>query len=64
MLFEEIHYRNDKNLLGLDNCNIIFRKAVRAVIIDKNKILMAHLEKIMKKYLKNAVQLPEYTEKQ
>jgi 8-oxo-dGTP pyrophosphatase MutT (NUDIX family) len=45
MLFEEIHYRNDKGLLDFDNCKIIFRKAVRAVIVDKNKILMAHLEK-------------------
>jgi 8-oxo-dGTP pyrophosphatase MutT (NUDIX family) len=45
MLFEEIHYRNNRNLLDLDNGNIIFRRAVRAVIINKNKILMAHLEK-------------------
>jgi 8-oxo-dGTP pyrophosphatase MutT (NUDIX family) len=45
MLFEEIHYRNDKSQLDFDNGIIIFRRAVRAVIIDKNKILMAHLEK-------------------
>ena len=45
MVFEEIHYRNNKNLLDLKNGNIIFRNAVRAVIVDKNIILMAHLEK-------------------
>jgi len=45
MLFDEIHYRNDKNLLNFDNGNIILRNAVRAVIINGNKILMAHLEK-------------------
>jgi ADP-ribose pyrophosphatase YjhB (NUDIX family) len=45
MLFNEIYYRNDKNLLDFNNGNIILRNAVRAVIINGNKILMAHLEK-------------------
>ena len=45
MLFDEIFYRNDKNLLDFDKSNIILRNAVRAVIINGDKILMAHLEK-------------------
>jgi len=45
MLFDVIHYRNDKNLLDFDNSNIILRNAVRAVILNENKLLMAHLEK-------------------
>jgi len=45
MLFDEVYYRNDKNLLDFDNSNIILRNAVRAVIMSGNKILMAHLEK-------------------
>jgi 8-oxo-dGTP pyrophosphatase MutT (NUDIX family) len=45
MLFNEIHYRNDKNLLDFNNSNIILRNAVRAIILNKNKLLMAHLEK-------------------
>lgn len=44
-MFKKIHYRDDKNLLDFDNGKIILRNAVRAVIIDKNMILMAHLEK-------------------
>ena len=45
MLFDEIYYRDDKNLLDFNNSQIIFRNAVRAIIIKGNKILMAHLEK-------------------
>jgi 8-oxo-dGTP pyrophosphatase MutT (NUDIX family) len=45
MLFDEVYYHNDKNLLDFSNSNIILRNAVRAVIINQNKILMAHLEK-------------------
>jgi ADP-ribose pyrophosphatase YjhB (NUDIX family) len=45
MLFDEVYYRNDKNLLNFNNSNIILRNAVRAVIINQDKILMAHLEK-------------------
>jgi 8-oxo-dGTP pyrophosphatase MutT (NUDIX family) len=45
MLFDEVYYRNDKNLLDFSNSNIVLRNAVRAVIINQNKILMAHLEK-------------------
>jgi 8-oxo-dGTP pyrophosphatase MutT (NUDIX family) len=45
MLFNEIYYRNKKELLDLENGNIIFRNAVRAVIINNNNLLMAHLEK-------------------
>jgi 8-oxo-dGTP pyrophosphatase MutT (NUDIX family) len=44
-MFEETIYRKDKKLLDLNNSNIIFRNAVRAVIINENKILMAHLGK-------------------
>jgi 8-oxo-dGTP pyrophosphatase MutT (NUDIX family) len=45
MLFNEIYYRDDKSLFDFNNGKIIFRKAVRAVVIKDNKILMAHLEK-------------------
>ena len=45
MLFNEIHYRSDKNLLDIKNGIEVLRNAVRAVIIDGNKILMAHLGK-------------------
>jgi 8-oxo-dGTP pyrophosphatase MutT (NUDIX family) len=45
MIFEEILYRTDKKLLDFNNSNIIFRQAVRAIIINKNKILMAYLQK-------------------
>jgi 8-oxo-dGTP pyrophosphatase MutT (NUDIX family) len=45
MTFEETLYRKDKSLLDLNNCNIIFRNAVRAIIINNGKILMAHLER-------------------
>jgi len=34
MLFNEIHYRNDKNLLDFNNSNIILRNAVRAIILE------------------------------
>ena len=45
MLFNELHFRDNENLLDFDNGNIILRNAVRAIIIDGNYILMAHLEK-------------------
>ena len=45
MVFEEVYYRDNENQLDFNNSNIILRKAVRAVIINKNQILMAHLEK-------------------
>ena len=45
MLFNEIYYRDDKNTLNLINGNIILRNAVRAIIINENKILMVYLEK-------------------
>jgi len=45
MLFNEIYYRDNKEFIDLENGNIIFRNAVRAVIINKNNLLMAHLEK-------------------
>jgi 8-oxo-dGTP pyrophosphatase MutT (NUDIX family) len=47
-MFNKIHYRTNKKLLDFNNNNIILRNAVRAIIIDKTnkqKILMAHLEK-------------------
>jgi 8-oxo-dGTP pyrophosphatase MutT (NUDIX family) len=44
-MFKETIYRRDKELLDLNNSNIIFRNAVRAVVINGNAILMAHLEK-------------------
>ncbi|MDR1068904.1 MAG: NUDIX domain-containing protein [Clostridiales Family XIII bacterium] len=44
-MFKETIYRKDKKSLDLKSPNIIFRNAVRAVIIKENKILMAHLEK-------------------
>jgi 8-oxo-dGTP pyrophosphatase MutT (NUDIX family) len=45
MLFNEIYYRDDKKLLDFNNSRIIFRSAVRAIIKDGKKILMAYLEK-------------------
>ena len=45
MLFNEIYYRDDKNLLDFNNSKIIFRNAVRAIIKNGSKILMVHLEK-------------------
>ncbi|MDR1399113.1 MAG: NUDIX domain-containing protein [Treponema sp.] len=45
MLFNEIYYRDDKDLLDFNNSKIIFRNAVRAIIRNDNKILMVHLEK-------------------
>jgi 8-oxo-dGTP pyrophosphatase MutT (NUDIX family) len=44
-MFNEIHYRNDKILLDFENGNIILRNAVRAIIKEDNKLLMAYLEK-------------------
>jgi hypothetical protein len=45
MIFEEIIYKDDKKLLDFNNGNIVLRNAVRAIIIDKNNILMVFLEK-------------------
>lgn len=45
MIFNEVLYRDNKNLLDFDNCEILSRNAVRAVIINEKKILMVFLEK-------------------
>jgi len=45
MIFNEIHYRTDKNEINLQNGTEIIRHAVRAVIFIEGKILMAHLGK-------------------
>jgi len=45
MLFNEVLYRDDKELLNFDNSKVILRNAVRAVIKNDNKILMVQLEK-------------------
>ena len=45
MLFNEEHYRNDKNLLDFEKSKIILRNAVRAIILRENTILMVLLEK-------------------
>ena len=45
MLFDEIIYKDNKNLLDFNNSNIILRNAVRAVIVEDSKILMVYLEK-------------------
>ena len=45
MLFDEVIYRNDKELLNFDNSKTILRNAVRAVIMNGNKILMVRLGK-------------------
>ena len=45
MLFDEVIYRDDKKSLDFDNGKIILRNAVRAVIINENKILMVRLGK-------------------
>ena len=45
MLFNEIYYRIEKNLLNQKDGKEILRQAVRAVIMNGNKILMANLEK-------------------
>jgi 8-oxo-dGTP pyrophosphatase MutT (NUDIX family) len=45
MLFNEIFFRDDKNTLDLNNGNILLRNAVRAIIINENKILMVYVEK-------------------
>jgi 8-oxo-dGTP pyrophosphatase MutT (NUDIX family) len=45
VLFDEVIYRDDKNLLDFDNDKTILRNAARAVIINKNKILMVRLGK-------------------
>jgi len=43
MLFNEELYRDDKNLLDFNKGKIISRKAVRAIILNKNYILMVFL---------------------
>ncbi|MCL1996150.1 MAG: hypothetical protein FWG63_08095 [Defluviitaleaceae bacterium] len=45
MLFNEVHYRTDKSQINLQNGTEIFRRAVRAVIMDGDTILMAYLGK-------------------
>ena len=45
MLFNEIHYRTEKDKINLQNGKEILRLAVRAVVFDGSKLLMAHLEK-------------------
>ena len=45
MVFEETHYRTEKNKINLQNGIEVIRHAVRAVVFDGNKILMAHLGK-------------------
>ena len=45
MLFNEVIYRDNENLLDFNNSNIILRNAVRAVIVEDSKILMLYLEK-------------------
>jgi 8-oxo-dGTP pyrophosphatase MutT (NUDIX family) len=44
-MFNEIHYRDDKILLDFENGNMILRNAVRAIIKEDNKLLMAYLKK-------------------
>ncbi|MCL2016025.1 MAG: NUDIX domain-containing protein [Defluviitaleaceae bacterium] len=45
MIFNEVYYRTDKSEINLQNGTEIFRRAARAVIMDGDKILMAHLGK-------------------
>jgi len=45
MLFDEVIYRDDKKSLDFNKGKIISRNAVRAVIINEQKILMVHLGK-------------------
>ena len=45
MIFDEVIFRDEKIFFDFDNSNIILRNAVRAVIADKNKILMVFLGK-------------------
>ena len=45
MLFNEVIYRDDERSLNFNNCKIILRNAVRAIIINENKILMVRLGK-------------------
>ncbi|GHU91682.1 DNA mismatch repair protein MutT [Spirochaetia bacterium] len=45
MLFAETLYRKNKNLFDFAKGTIIFRHAVRAIILNNDKLLMAHLEK-------------------
>ena len=45
MIFNETHYRSDETKIDLKNGNEILRLAVRAVIFNEDKILMAHLRK-------------------
>jgi 8-oxo-dGTP pyrophosphatase MutT (NUDIX family) len=45
VLFNEIHYRTNKNIIKINDSIEVLRNAVRAVIIIENKILLAHLGK-------------------
>ena len=45
MLFEEVIYRDDRSYLDFDNNKTILRKAVRAIVMNENKILMVRLGK-------------------
>ena len=45
MFFNEEIYRDDKKLLDFNNGKIILRKAVRAIILKNDKILMVFLGK-------------------
>jgi len=45
LLFNETFYRDDKDLLDFTNSEIISRKAVRAIILNDNKMLMIFVEK-------------------
>jgi len=45
MLFDEVYYRVDKNLIDIENGIEDPREAVRAIILNGNNILMAHLQK-------------------
>ena len=45
MIFNETHYRADKDKINFQEGVEILRNAVRAVIFNEGKILLAHLEK-------------------
>ena len=45
MVFNEVYYRTDKGKINLNEGIQVLRNAVRAVIIQGNRILLAHLEK-------------------
>jgi 8-oxo-dGTP pyrophosphatase MutT (NUDIX family) len=45
MLFNEELYRESKKLLDFNKNEIVTRNAIRAIILEKNRILMVYLEK-------------------